>query len=100
MEDGSHEWDELSSSERMQRLERSFEDALAAIKAGGPPGENVVVAQAALTSMRAELYGTPSGRAKHRSYELSLSHSLGGTLPNEGEQGEWALERVTDRDRA
>jgi hypothetical protein len=79
-------WDELGSAERMEHLEARFGDALAALEAGEQPvAKHAFVAESALTSMRAELYGTASGRAQHQRQETRLDHALGEAVPgNEG----------------
>lgn len=79
-------WDELASGERMQHLEGRFTAALEAIEGGEQPiAKHVFVAESALTSMRAELYGSAAGRAKHRSHESRLDRALGEATPgNEG----------------
>ncbi|HFE46964.1 MAG TPA: hypothetical protein ENJ18_16005 [Nannocystis exedens] len=64
----------------MRVLEDRFSAALAAIEGGAPlSSDHVFVAQGALTSMRAELYGDPSGRARYRSHELRLTRALDQT---------------------
>ncbi len=75
-------WDELANAERVQHLEERFTAAVAAIEeAGQPIAVEVNAAQSALTSMRAELYGTASGRAKHRKHESRLDRALGEAVP-------------------
>lgn len=77
-------WGELTSQTRVQRLEQRFAAAVAAIEAGRQPrAEHVFSAQAALTSMRAELYGTPRGRAQHRRHEARLDRALGEVSPED-----------------
>ncbi|MBP9897709.1 MAG: hypothetical protein KBF28_05010 [Gemmatimonadales bacterium] len=75
-------WDELASADRVEHLEGRFTAALAAIEAGEQPiVKHAFRAESALTSMRAELYGTASGRAKHRLHESRLDHVLGEAVP-------------------
>ena len=74
-------WDEAPSDDRLKVLEERFAVALAALEAGSPRTQHVVKAQAALTAMRAELYGTASGRARHRRHELQLERALGEQPP-------------------
>lgn len=83
-DDLKQEWDELGSAERMQYLEGRFGTALAAIEAGEQPIEkHAFVAESVLSSMRAELYDTPSGQAQHRSHETRLDRALGGVVPSD-----------------
>lgn len=74
-------WDEVPSDDRLKVLEGRFAVAIAALEAGSPRAEHEVKAQAALTAMRAELYGTPSGRARHRGHEFQLERALGEEPP-------------------
>ena len=76
--DDSPSWDDLESRERVKVLEDRFLAALEALERGVPlTSDHVFVAQGALTSMRAELYGYPAGRARHRNHELRLARALG-----------------------
>lgn len=78
LEDIPPGWDELGSAERVAHLEGRFSAAMVAIEAGKQPvAKHVFVAESALTSMRAELYGTASGRARHRLQEVRLDRALG-----------------------
>lgn len=88
LEDTPPGWDELGSTERVAHLEGRLNAAMVALEAGEQPvAQHVFVAESALTSMRAELYGTASGRARHRLQEARLDRALGeGTAPaNKGE---------------
>ena len=71
-------WDVAGSEDRLKLLEGRFAVAVAAIEAGSP---NTEQAQAALTAMRPELYGTPAGRARHRHFEQQLERALGEQPP-------------------
>lgn len=83
-DDLKQEWDELGSAKRMQYLEGRFGTALAAIEAGEQPiAKHAFVAESVLSSMRAELYDTPSGQAQHRSHEARLDRALGGVVPRD-----------------
>lgn len=76
-DDLNQEWDDLKDVERMEYLESRFGTALAAIEAGEQPiTKHAFVAESVLSSMRAELYGTASGRARHRAYETRLDLAL------------------------
>lgn len=77
-EDFPEGWDDLSSDERVQNLEARFTAAVTALEArGSPKTEHIVAAEAALTAMRAELYGSARGRVRHREYEDRLDRALG-----------------------
>lgn len=77
-EDVPEGWDDLGSDERVQQLEARFTAAVTALEArGSPKTEHIVAAEAALTAMRAELYGSARGRARHREYEDRLDRALG-----------------------
>ena len=77
-------WDELGSAERMEHLEERFSTALAALEAGEQPvAKHAFVAESALTSMRAELYGSAAGRARHQRQEIRLDNALGEAEPVE-----------------
>lgn len=81
-DDNPKGWDDLESAERLEHLEGRFTAALAAIEAGEQPvAKHAFIAESALTSMRAELYGTASGRVKHRNHEARLDHVLGEVGP-------------------
>ena len=77
-------WDELTSEARLDYLTKRFAVAVSAIEEGERDPQHLVVAQATLTSMRAELYGTPTGRAQHRKYEARLDGALGEVVPEKG----------------
>ncbi len=70
-------WDEVASAERRTYLEGRFFAAVAVIEAGGSAARHVLVAQAALTAMRPELYPSAEGRELHRRYEQRLSRAVG-----------------------
>lgn len=75
-------WDELGNAGRTRRLTERFSIAVAAIEESGKPRpKDVFVAQSALTLLRAELYGTPRGQAKHRQLEARLDIALGERQP-------------------
>lgn len=70
-------WDDMSRTQRVRHLEKRFVAAVAALEAGPQRNEDVLIAQAALTSMRAELYGTRAGRARYRQYESRFDSAIG-----------------------
>lgn len=70
-------WDDVSSDERLRILEEDFTEAVSSIeKSSSISRRDVLVAQGALTSMRAELHGTSAGRTLHHSYEIRLDRAL------------------------
>lgn len=78
-------WDEWTSDARAEYLAKRFDVAVSAIEEGRHAPQHVFAAQAALTSMRAELYGTPTGRARHSRDEARFDGALGEVVPrNEG----------------
>ena len=74
-------WDERAPEERVEHLAKRFAIAVSAIENGENDPRHISEAQDALTSMRAELNETPSGRARHRRYETRLDRALGEAAP-------------------
>jgi hypothetical protein len=75
-------WGDFGSSERTRALTERFSVAVAAIEEGGSHRtKDVFIAQSALTLLRAELYRTPRGQAKHRQLEARLDIALGDRQP-------------------
>lgn len=70
-------WNELRSVDRVRLLEARYTAAVGSLEDGTRPRhEDIAIAESALTSMRAELYGTEAGKAKHRAHEVRLDRAL------------------------
>lgn len=71
-------WDSVSPARRTQILRRDFDTALASIEGGQDAVRNTILAEQALTALRAEMYESPSGRRGHQLLEEQLSAAVGG----------------------
>lgn len=67
-------WDALPPATRLHRLQRDFEAAIEAYEDDGDAAQRGA-AEAALTAMRSELYGSARGRALHLEYEQRLEQA-------------------------
>jgi hypothetical protein len=69
-------WDGLSSETRTRELRSRFESAVKELRRGKDITRNRARADDALSGLRAELYGTDSGRRAHTSMEQQLDAAL------------------------
>lgn len=65
-------WSELSSDARARELRKQYRAAVDAMQRGEDFDGNRARADAAVSALRAELYGTPSGREEHQKLEGRL----------------------------
>jgi hypothetical protein len=65
-------WAALSPEERARELRGQYREALGAMRRGADFQSNRAIAEAAVSALRAELYGTPAGREDHERLEQGL----------------------------
>lgn len=65
-------WNELSPEARARELRQQYGVAVAAMQSGTDFHANRAKADAAVSALRAEMYGTPSGRKEHERLEQRL----------------------------
>ena len=76
-DDLSQRWDELPPAQRVAELHRQFRRGVEGMQRGDGEGSSSHSdAVAALTGLRAELYGSEEGRRQHEALERELDESL------------------------
>lgn len=78
-------WDELPHEARLSTLEREFDEVVEALEAGDGSPVVVARAQGALSELRAQMYSTTEGRAKHQALEERLEGLMGEAKGDDGE---------------
>jgi hypothetical protein len=68
----SARWDDLSAEERIHAARTMFREAVEDVTAGTDIERNVAIAEAALTTLRPELYASVNGQQEHQALEAEL----------------------------
>lgn len=94
------QWDVVAPAHRVERLREQFESALGSIEQGEDGARHVLIAEGALASLRAELYGSEQGRRVHRALEEQLEHAVDGPPVDAGQSRDVDVEEErTGEDR-